>query len=515
MVMEVNPSPSGSNGESITSVTDQNASINPSGSSGNNEGSPANCDTLGTGGEEHSNSAVNNDVANDALVVNELLCYVTHYMNSSSPENIKKIVLNFFSADEIIDAKKLIWSETNIPHLKKFQLRKTTHARHCSEANMNDILEALSDLDKVDHRTSVRYVAFDLQKVPNVKPEKLNEVSMLVRLELLEKKMSNIENNLSENAVQTELVSTSCKSSAEQLKTHEQLIESLAQQRACASSRQCKCSCSADSNSTRGTLGDEGSVEAVVSAEDINHGEKTSDETGDDDDEDETEDSDDSEDGDDTEDVDDSSDADSVEGDESEESSSSTEADSSSDTASADESVAAPRSKRKMKQNSRLHSNSRRESTRNPQWHSQRSPRSDQQRGPRHRPLSRDLNHTSVVTGNGHHNFRTSSRLSNRSAVGRNSDGFRIPRQHWKKERRTTASLFVFNVPNGCTANDIRDYVTDRSLHVNDIFQRSHPEARRKSFVLRISESASRRVMNPSFWPSGIKIRAYEAKSDL
>ena len=146
---------------------------------------------------------------------------------------------------------------------------------------MNDILEALSDLDKVEQLTSVRYVAFDLQKVPNVKPEKLNEVSMLVRLELLEKKMFNIENNLSENAVQVELVSTSCKSSAEQLKTHEQLIESLAQQRVCASPRQCQNSCSADCNSTHGTLGEEGSDVAVDSAEDVDHG--NGDESGDDD----------------------------------------------------------------------------------------------------------------------------------------------------------------------------------------------------------------------------------------
>ena len=289
--------------------------------------------------------------------------------------------------------------------------------------------------------------------------------------------MFNIENNLSENAVQVELVSTSCKSSAEQLKTHEQLIESLAQQRVCASPRQCQNSCSADCNSTHGTLGEEGSDVAVDSAEDVDHG--NGDESGDDDkssdsndSEDESEESDDSEDSDNTEDGDDSTDADSLEGDESVESSASTEVDSSSDVTSVDENAPPPRSKhKKMKQNSRLYVNSRRESTRNPLWHSQRSPRSDHQRGPRHKPLSRDLNRTSVVTGNGHHHFRTSSRSSNRTAVGRDSDGFRIPSQHWKKERRMTASLFVFNVPNGYTANDIHDYVTGRSLPQGSLMQ--------------------------------------------
>jgi hypothetical protein len=92
------------------------------------------------------------------------------------------------------------------------------------------------------------------------------------------------------------------------------------------------------------------------------------------------------------------------------------------------------------------------------------------------------------------------------------SDGFRVPRQHWKKQQRSCVSLFVFNVPKSCALSNIRQYVVDQDVKVLDVFQRSHPEARRKSFVVQVSSEDSRRILKPSFWPVGVRVREYDLK---
>ena len=51
----------------------------------------------------------------NAGIVNELLTYAIHYLSSSVVDNIKKVIQQFYSDDDISEAKKLLWeSRTDI-----------------------------------------------------------------------------------------------------------------------------------------------------------------------------------------------------------------------------------------------------------------------------------------------------------------------------------------------------------------------------------------------------------------
>ena len=96
-----------------------------------------------------------------------------------------------------------------------------------------------------------------------------------------------------------------------------------------------------------------------------------------------------------------------------------------------------------------------------------------------------------------------------------NANGFLTPRDQWRKQwkRSSSVSLFVYNVPKSCSLDDVHDYVKERKLNFKDLFQRSHPEAKRKSFVLKVSSVVSTKMLNSEFWPAGTRVRVYEDKS--
>ena len=45
-----------------------------------------------------------------AVIYNELLLYAKHYMDSSSIENVMKMIQQFYEDCEIIEAKKALWA---------------------------------------------------------------------------------------------------------------------------------------------------------------------------------------------------------------------------------------------------------------------------------------------------------------------------------------------------------------------------------------------------------------------
>ena len=88
------------------------------------------------------------------------------------------------------------------------------------------------------------------------------------------------------------------------------------------------------------------------------------------------------------------------------------------------------------------------------------------------------------------------------------SQGFVTPRNQWRKHQKHT-EIFIFNVPTVVKETDVRSYVMDKSVSVLDVLQRSHPDSRRKSFVVQIPSHQASTVMTASFWPQSIKVRRY------
>ena len=133
------------------------------------------------------------------IIVNELLSYLSFYMNNSAIDNIKKIAINFYDSDDIINSKKVLWeNRTNI--LGPYTDRKKSDKRTVSEANINDIFEALTKLDTAQELP--KFVAQNLDKLPERHPEELNVLTLINRVATIEKTMKNHNDVLSQHAIE-------------------------------------------------------------------------------------------------------------------------------------------------------------------------------------------------------------------------------------------------------------------------------------------------------------------------
>ena len=65
---------------------------------------------------------IENPYENKILLVNELLCYISNYVNfgSAAPDNIRRIILSSFDEKDISTAKKVLWNKAKAGVLKKY-----------------------------------------------------------------------------------------------------------------------------------------------------------------------------------------------------------------------------------------------------------------------------------------------------------------------------------------------------------------------------------------------------------
>ena len=110
------------------------------------------------------------------MLINELLAYANHYINSASVENVKKVILNFFSDDEIITAKRMLFTECSAS-LGTPTERKSTEKRKASVANVDDIFIALLKLDVEGIDPDI--LARNIDRVPDRQPEEVNLLNIV------------------------------------------------------------------------------------------------------------------------------------------------------------------------------------------------------------------------------------------------------------------------------------------------------------------------------------------------
>ena len=171
--------------------------------------------------EENENA---NNEEKKEIHINELLAYVSYYIHNSSISNIKRIALNFYSPEDIVNAKKLLWNNYK-EHLDKYIDRRSTDNRTCDEANLEDIFKALQQLD-AKSKLPV-FVARDMEKIPDRQPEELNLCSIINRVSQIEKKMKDhIDTAISLQDIANE-TRNAAKLNKEMLQEHDDLIKKL------------------------------------------------------------------------------------------------------------------------------------------------------------------------------------------------------------------------------------------------------------------------------------------------
>ena len=88
------------------------------------------------------------------MITNALLTYAKHHISDSALDNVKRMTNYFYNADDIIEAKKLLYANRE-DTLGPFPVRKNTETRNASVAHVDDIFDGLKTLDSLNEDLDV------------------------------------------------------------------------------------------------------------------------------------------------------------------------------------------------------------------------------------------------------------------------------------------------------------------------------------------------------------------------
>ena len=151
------------------------------------------CDVESQESQDESVYSETDGNTNMYLVVNELLTYCVYHQQNSTRDAIKKVVTDFYTPEEIGEAKDLLWDTYGIDVLGSTKSRQSSVNRASHVVEAKDILDGISKIDLGgDSHPAVQFVAQNLARLPPVAPEELDLASMVLRLKQLECKSSSV-----------------------------------------------------------------------------------------------------------------------------------------------------------------------------------------------------------------------------------------------------------------------------------------------------------------------------------
>ena len=137
---------------------------------------------------ENSTKSKGNNI-DSSVIIDPLLSYILFSLQSATNENVQKAVLGHFTPSQISEAKDILWENCE-DSLGKKPRRVGSSARPDHEAHLHDILTALEKLDRSQKLPNIVINAFQLNLIPRSHPEELNNISLLDRLNMIEKRLS-------------------------------------------------------------------------------------------------------------------------------------------------------------------------------------------------------------------------------------------------------------------------------------------------------------------------------------
>ena len=117
------------------------------------------------------------DEGGDVTIIDPVLCYIVYGVNSGTHASVKKAVLGHFTAAAISKAKDILFEKCDNTVIGKKQRRNSTMVRTNTEANLADIMDAITLLDNKGKLPNLAILANDLKDIPRSHPEELNNIS--------------------------------------------------------------------------------------------------------------------------------------------------------------------------------------------------------------------------------------------------------------------------------------------------------------------------------------------------
>ena len=164
------------------------------------------------------------------FVCNELLAYVYCYRDSSNADALRRVVLNYFSDEDITVAKKVLCHEfqsalANTPSSVLLTERRSSTSRPAHEAEAEDIVGIFDALDVQNILHNQVFVATNLAKVPKYGPEETNIAAVVDRQVETESRISKLACNI--DKLQHEVLEVSSNQTVEALSSINKKLESL------------------------------------------------------------------------------------------------------------------------------------------------------------------------------------------------------------------------------------------------------------------------------------------------
>ena len=126
-------------------------------------------------------------------LIGTVLGYMRYGMSCATPDNLTRILCSHFSAEEICDAKQLLWTYCNLPDVPK---STNSTKRSAQQADVDDLLSAMYELDKDDLMPRLYVHPAGIGRLPRFNPESLNVVAMDQRVHELNEKCEVLQTNM-------------------------------------------------------------------------------------------------------------------------------------------------------------------------------------------------------------------------------------------------------------------------------------------------------------------------------
>jgi len=122
------------------------------------------------------------DKSDNVLQIDELLCFLCNNLAKVPKSNLMSVVSNFYEVDEIVAAKKALFTfadSLQLDGLPRFIIRKAGDNKR--RLDVDDIFNLLTQLDQLKVNLPV-FVALDLTRIPPVNPSEADVCALAVNM---------------------------------------------------------------------------------------------------------------------------------------------------------------------------------------------------------------------------------------------------------------------------------------------------------------------------------------------
>ena len=127
------------------------------------------------------------------VTLDPVLTYVIFSLDNSPAENIGRVCSEFYSLEELLRAKEILWKVGDKDALPQYIRRRDSPSRSEIDATVEDIINGMQILDSAGKIPNIAVGPAGLNRIPKSKPAETCTISICERMTELEEKMKQLE----------------------------------------------------------------------------------------------------------------------------------------------------------------------------------------------------------------------------------------------------------------------------------------------------------------------------------